>query len=55
MFFATGLRETEPDPDEGEELEIVPVPLGELEATISRCSDAKSLIGLLLLRDALNR
>lgn len=55
LFVATGLQQTEANPDEGEEIEVVEVPLDELDATISRCLDAKSLIGLLLLRDELNR
>lgn len=55
LFVATGLERTEANPDEEEEIEVVEVSLSELDATISRCSDAKSLIGLLLLRAELKR
>ena len=47
-----GWSEAEPDPDEGEELEIVQWPLGDLDgADRGAARDAKSLVGLLLLRD----
>jgi ADP-ribose pyrophosphatase len=48
LFVATGLREVDPDPSEGERIEIVKTPLGELGAVIEACVDAKSLVGLLL-------
>lgn len=50
VFFATGVERVDPDPDEGEELEIVEWPLAEIDAAIEACADAKSLIGLLLFR-----
>lgn len=55
IYFASGLERVEPDPDEGEEIELVEWPLGELDRAIDECADAKSLIGLLLLRRRLNR
>jgi 8-oxo-dGTP pyrophosphatase MutT (NUDIX family) len=50
LFVATGLTRVDPQPAEGEKIEIVEIPLAELEATIESCGDAKSLIGLLLFR-----
>jgi ADP-ribose pyrophosphatase len=52
LFEATGLREVEADPGEGERIEIVRRPLAELDEVIAECEDGKSLIGLLLLRSA---
>jgi 8-oxo-dGTP pyrophosphatase MutT (NUDIX family) len=53
LFLATGLRQVEAQPDEGERIEIVERPLAELDATIEECRDAKSLVGLLMLREIL--
>jgi ADP-ribose pyrophosphatase len=53
VFFATGLERVEPNPDEGEDLEIVEFPLAEIDAAVDACADAKSLVGLLLLRRTL--
>ncbi len=50
LFVARDLTDVEPDPDEGERIEIEAVPLADLDAAIERCRDAKSLVGLLLLR-----
>ena len=50
VFFATGLERVDPDPDEGEDLEIVEWPLADLDGAIDACADAKSLVGLLLFR-----
>jgi ADP-ribose pyrophosphatase len=47
IFFATGLEDGDAEGEE-EDLEVVEVPLEELEQTIAVCRDAKSLIGLLL-------
>jgi len=55
VFEATGLERVERRPDEGEEIEVVEAPLGDLDGVIERCADAKSLVGLLLLRQRLNR
>jgi hypothetical protein len=38
-------------PSPGERIEIVQVPLDELDDAIARCEDAKSLIGLMLLKE----
>lgn len=50
LFVATGLRRVEPDPSEGERIEIVEVALDDLDEAIEACEDAESLVGLLLLR-----
>lgn len=53
LFLATGLSRVEAQPDEGERIEVVEKPLSELDATIDECRDAKSLVGLLMLREIL--
>lgn len=55
VFCATGLQRVEATPDEGEDLEVVECPLADLDSVIEGCADAKSLIGLILLRQSLNR
>ena len=50
LYLATGLSESEADPDPGERLERVEWPLPDLQGAIDACRDASSLIGLLLLR-----
>jgi ADP-ribose pyrophosphatase len=50
VFFATGLTKVEPQASAEERIEIVEVPLVNLDETIEECVDAKSLIGLLLFR-----
>ena len=50
VFAATDLKRGDSDPDEGEEIDIVEAPIAELDELIDQCADAKSLIGLLLLR-----
>jgi 8-oxo-dGTP pyrophosphatase MutT (NUDIX family) len=51
LFLATGLQQLDDhQPSPEERIEIAPWPLGELERAIDACSDAKSLIGLLLLQ-----
>ena len=50
LFVATDLTKVEAQPTEGERIEIVEVPLVNLEPAIEECEDAKSLVGLLLLR-----
>jgi ADP-ribose pyrophosphatase len=49
LFCATELYEQGASSDENERIEVVPWPLSELEAAISECRDAKTLIGLLWL------
>ena len=55
IFFARGLERVDAAPDDGEEIEIVEWPLEDLDAAIDECADAKSLVGLLMLRARLNR
>jgi len=51
IFLATGLRDVpRPEVDEDERIEIVAWPLERLDDAIAECRDAKSLIGLLLVR-----
>ena len=49
VFVAAGLEEGEPEPDEGEELEVVRWPLPEVEPRLPELEDATTLIGLLPL------
>ena len=54
LFEATALADTaDGEADPGERIEIVRWPLAELDAAIEQCSDAKSLIALLYLRNRL--
>jgi 8-oxo-dGTP pyrophosphatase MutT (NUDIX family) len=53
LFVATELTTVEAQPSEDERIEVVEVPLGELDEAIEACSDAKSLVGLLLFRSEL--
>ena len=53
LFVATGLTRVEAQPSEGERIEVVEVPLAELDEAIEACVDAKSLVGLLLFRSEL--
>ena len=51
LFLATGLSDVpRPQVEEDERIEIVAWPLARLDDAIAACEDAKSLIGLLLLR-----
>jgi ADP-ribose pyrophosphatase len=49
LFIATGLEEGENDPDDGEEIELVRVPLEDVPRFVSAVEDVKTLAGLLLL------
>jgi 8-oxo-dGTP pyrophosphatase MutT (NUDIX family) len=50
VFLATELRDvSRPEVEEDERIEIVPWPLERLDEAIAECTDAKSLVGLLLL------
>ena len=51
IFIATDLTQDDPQPSAGERIEIVKVPLDELDEAIEACVDAKSLVGLLLFRE----
>ena len=50
LFLAEGLYEQSADSGEEERIEIVRLPLADLDATIPTLKDAKTLIGLLWLR-----
>lgn len=47
VFLATDLFDAHADAEEEERIEVVTVPLTELDETIRGCRDAKTLIGLL--------
>ena len=53
IYLATGLEEAEAEADENERIEIEAVPLAQLDELIDRVVDAKTLIGLMLLRTRL--
>jgi ADP-ribose pyrophosphatase len=55
VFIATNLYDERAEVDENERIEIVEVPLSELDHVIRDCRDSKSLVGLLWLRALLNR
>ena len=53
VFAANGLEEGEPEPDEGEDIEVVRWTLADVEVRLHELEDATTLIGLLLyLREA---
>jgi ADP-ribose pyrophosphatase len=53
LYLATGLTQVDkPATEEDERIEIVRWPLADLDGAIDACVDAKTLIGLLLLRRA---
>lgn len=53
LYLATGLEDAEHAPDPEERIEVVRWPLDDLDGAIAACRDAKSLVGLLLLKEAL--
>jgi 8-oxo-dGTP pyrophosphatase MutT (NUDIX family) len=53
LFLARDLYEQTADSGEQERIEVVRLPIGELDATIAELKDAKTLIGLLWLRSFL--
>jgi ADP-ribose pyrophosphatase len=53
LFLATELYEVDRRPDDEERIEVVEVPLSDLDGAIERCVDAKSLVGLLILKSML--
>ena len=55
LFMATNLYDREADADENERIEVVVVPLPELDSVIRDCRDSKTLVGLLWLRAFLCR
>jgi 8-oxo-dGTP pyrophosphatase MutT (NUDIX family) len=55
VFMATDLFDQSAATDENERIEIVEVPMSELDRVIRDCRDSKTLIGLLWLRAFLDR
>jgi 8-oxo-dGTP pyrophosphatase MutT (NUDIX family) len=53
LFLATELYDTKAEADSDERIEIVEFPLSELDDAIRQCEDAKSLVGLLTLKQML--
>jgi 8-oxo-dGTP pyrophosphatase MutT (NUDIX family) len=53
VYLATGLSDEPGRQIAGERIDVEARPLAELDATIAECRDAKTLIGLLMLRDRL--
>ena len=53
IYLATDLDDAEAEAEENERIEIEAVPLAELDELIERVVDAKTLIGLMLLRSRL--
>ncbi|WP_354697420.1 Methanol dehydrogenase activator [Paraconexibacter sp. AEG42_29] len=54
VYRATGLSERHADSGENERIELVAWPLDDLDGAIAAVKDAKTLIGLLLLRERLS-
>ena len=50
VYLATGLEDVDASADENERIEIVALPLSELDDVIADCRDSKTLIGLLWFR-----
>jgi len=50
VYLATDLYEEHATVEENERIEIVTVPLSELDDLIARCEDSKTLVGLLWLK-----
>jgi ADP-ribose pyrophosphatase len=50
LFLATELYDAPGDADDDDRIEIVQVPLEQLDSAIDSCHDAKSLVGLLMLK-----
>jgi ADP-ribose pyrophosphatase len=53
IFEATGLSPALGETDETEQIEIVRLPLTEIGSALAKIEDAKTLVGLLLLKDRL--
>jgi ADP-ribose pyrophosphatase len=53
LFLATDLKDVPTEGGDEDRLEIVQVPLADLDSTISSCEDAASVVALLLLRELL--
>jgi ADP-ribose pyrophosphatase len=50
LYLATDLYDESAEADENERIEIVTVPLAEVDSVIDECRDAKTLVGLLWFR-----
>jgi ADP-ribose pyrophosphatase len=55
LYLATELYDVDGQVGDEERIEVIEVPLDELDDAIERCRDGKSLVGLLLLKDILSR
>jgi 8-oxo-dGTP pyrophosphatase MutT (NUDIX family) len=53
LFLATELYDVPSQASPEERIEVIEVPLAELDGAIERCKDAKSLIGLMMLKELL--
>jgi ADP-ribose pyrophosphatase len=53
LFEATDLEQVPQRLEEDERIEIVEIPLSDLDSAYERCNDGTSLIGLLLLRESM--
>jgi 8-oxo-dGTP pyrophosphatase MutT (NUDIX family) len=53
LYLATELYDVPRKAADGERIEVVEFPLAEIDSAIARCEDAKSLVGLLMLRQLL--
>ena len=51
LFLATELYDVPSEPSQEERIEVVEFPLDRIDDAIGRCEDAKSLIGLLMLKE----
>ena len=51
LFLATELYDVPQDLSPEERIEVIEVPLKDLDGAIERCHDAKSLVGLLMLKE----
>ena len=50
LYLATDLYDQEAEADENERIEVVEVPLEDLDQVIRDCRDSKTLVGLLWFR-----
>ena len=48
VYVAEGLEETDADPDDDEDIEVLRVPVAEIPSRLGEIEDAKTLAGLLL-------
>jgi ADP-ribose pyrophosphatase len=55
IYLATGLTDADGDTEEEERIEVVAWPLERLDEAIARATDAKTIVGLLLLKERLQR